>query len=84
MMVRSPSAGGRLRLGCPVALTQAPVPLDFDRVSDAARQPGRGAFSRSWEVLAMTDVNPSRDDGSDIDAFLARIQAGDEAAARSS
>jgi RNA polymerase sigma factor (sigma-70 family) len=30
----------------------------------------------------MTGVNPFRDDGSDIDAFLARIQAGDEAAAR--
>jgi RNA polymerase sigma factor (sigma-70 family) len=30
----------------------------------------------------MTGVNPSRDDGSDIAAFLARIQAGDEAAAR--
>ncbi len=30
----------------------------------------------------MTGVNPSRDEGNDIDAFLARIQAGDEAAAR--
>ncbi len=30
----------------------------------------------------MTGLNPSRDHGSDIAAFLARIQAGDEAAAR--
>jgi RNA polymerase sigma-70 factor (ECF subfamily) len=30
----------------------------------------------------MTGVNPTRDDGSDIAGFLARIQAGDEAAAR--
>ena len=30
----------------------------------------------------MTAVDPSRDDGSDIPAFLARIQAGDEEAAR--
>jgi RNA polymerase sigma-70 factor (ECF subfamily) len=38
--------------------------------------------NRPWEVRAMTGVNPSRDEGSDILAFLARIKAGDEAAAR--
>jgi len=36
----------------------------------------------AWEVLVMTVVNPYPDEGSDISGFLARIQSGDEAAAR--
>jgi RNA polymerase sigma-70 factor (ECF subfamily) len=38
--------------------------------------------ARPWELLAMSTVNPVGDDSSDIPGFLARIQSGDEAAAR--